>query len=286
MTTQICDRIEEMHGALVQHGPLNRRIYLMKLGAARPTELLPALAACAADNGYTKIFAKIPASAADAFIAQGYEREAAIPDYFGEGVDCSFMGKFIDPARAALPEAAELDRVLDLARSKAGGGISKTLPPRARIRACRPEDAAEMSAIYRVVFPSYPFPIDDPDYLRATMRTHIAYFGVELDGRLLALASSEMDLESGSVEMTDFATLPEQLGQGFAVLLLSRMEEEMGRRGLHSAYTIARAVSPGMNISFARLAYAYGGRLKNNTNISGRIESMNVWYKQLPRPSN
>jgi len=278
----IRDKIEEIHGALVQHGPLNRRIYLMKLGAARPTELLPALDACAAENDYTKIFAKIPASAADAFIAQGYGREAVIPDCFAAGADCCFMGKFLDPARAALPDAAELDRVLALAKAKADGGVARSLPPRTRIRACRPEDAAEMSAIYRVVFPSYPFPIDDPAYLRETMRTHIAYFGVELDGRLLALASSEMDPESGSVEMTDFATLPEQLGQGFAVLLLARMEEEMSRRGLHCAYTIARAVSPGMNISFARLGYSYGGRLKNNTNISGRIESMNVWHKQLP----
>jgi hypothetical protein len=36
-----------------------------------------------------------------------------------------------------------------------------------------------------------------------------------------------------------------------------------------------------MNITFAKLGYRYGGRLINNTNISGSIESMNVWYKSL-----
>ncbi|MBN2707184.1 MAG: hypothetical protein JXR89_12200 [Deltaproteobacteria bacterium] len=27
--------------------------------------------------------------------------------------------------------------------------------------------------------------------------------------------------------------------------------------------------------------YHYAGHLRNNTNISGQIESMNVWYKRL-----
>jgi hypothetical protein len=36
-----------------------------------------------------------------------------------------------------------------------------------------------------------------------------------------------------------------------------------------------------MNITFAKNGYEYAGTLKNNTNISGNIESMNVWYKHL-----
>lgn len=40
-------------------------------------------------------------------------------------------------------------------------------------------------------------------------------------------------------------------------------------------------MSAGMNITFSKTGYRYGGRLKNNTNISGNIESMNAWYKHL-----
>ncbi|MFH1725408.1 MAG: putative beta-lysine N-acetyltransferase, partial [Elusimicrobiota bacterium] len=47
--------------------------------------------------------------------------------------------------------------------------------------------------------------------------------------------------------------------------------------------TIARAVSFGMNIAFARVGYSFGGTLWNNTNISGNIESMNIWHKRLDR---
>ncbi len=37
----------------------------------------------------------------------------------------------------------------------------------------------------------------------------------------------------------------------------------------------------GMNITFAKTGYTYAGTLINNTNISGRLESMNVWYKHI-----
>jgi putative beta-lysine N-acetyltransferase len=138
-----------------------------------------------------------------------------------------------------------------------------------------------MSRLYRKVFPSYPFPIEDPEYIKQTMRTHVQYYAFVSNGQLLALSSAEMDLTQKNVEMTDFATLPPYRGQGLAVQLLKHMETQMAAQGMATAYTIARAVSPGMNITFAKQAYQYNGRLINNTHISGQIESMNVWSKGL-----
>jgi putative beta-lysine N-acetyltransferase len=146
---------------------------------------------------------------------------------------------------------------------------------------CGPEHAEAMSRVYETVFPSYPFPIHDPGYLRETMRSHVDYFGILREGEIVALSSSEMDLKGSNVEMTDFATLPEYRGLGLAGFLLQEMEKAMKGRGIHTAYTIARAVSPGMNITFSRRGYIYGGTLVNNTQISGTIESMNIWYKSL-----
>ena len=59
------------------------------------------------------------------------------------------------------------------------------------------------------------------------------------------------------------------------------MGKAMKLKGIKTAYTIARAKSAGMNITFSKAGYKFGGRLKNNTNIFGNIESMNVWYKHL-----
>ena len=56
------------------------------------------------------------------------------------------------------------------------------------------------------------------------------------------------------------------------------METTMNDHGIHTQYTIARALSAGMNITFAKAGYRYAGTLVNNTDISGTIESMNVWY--------
>ena len=138
-----------------------------------------------------------------------------------------------------------------------------------------------MGSIYDEVFPTYPFPIGDPSYLRETMQSHVEYFGLEKDGNLVALSSAETDESASNVEMTDFATLRQWRNQGLALCLLSEMEQAMSEAKFSTAYTIARAISAGMNITFAKMGYQYGGRLINNTNISGTIESMNVWHKQL-----
>lgn len=274
------DVMEECQGALIQHGPLNRRIYLMKLGDADPAELLPALEKLVRKHGYTKIFAKVPASKAAPFLSAQFHQEASIPGFFNGKEEALFLGKYFDPERAVEKTAEELDGVIELAKKKGNAGKKKqSLLEGAILRQCTEQDAQVMARIYAEVFPSYPFPITEPDYLIETMRTHIVYYGIEVQGQLVALSSAEMDEKASNVEMTDFATLPKWLGHGFAVHLLSQMEVDMVVRGINTAYTIARSVSPGMNITFAKLGYQFGGRLKNNTNISGNIESMNIWYK-------
>ena len=81
--------------------------------------------------------------------------------------------------------------------------------------------------------------------------------------------------------MTDFATHPEHRSAGLASHILARMEKEMSASGLKTAFTIARSRSFGVNILFSRAGYMFSGTLVNNTGISGRLESMNIWYKPL-----
>jgi putative beta-lysine N-acetyltransferase len=150
-----------------------------------------------------------------------------------------------------------------------------------RVEKTTPTDAEEMTAVYKEVFESYPFPIHNAEYIRKTMANDVVYFCIREDGKIVSLSSAEMDTSSQTVEMTDFATLSKYRGAGYAVQLLDRMEDEMVNRDIRTAYTIARALSPGMNVTFAKMGYAFAGTLINNTNISGSIESMNVWYKHL-----
>lgn len=272
------DQIQKLGNSQIQHGLDNNRIYLMKLDPADLPGIVEQLGTLAAEKGYTKIFAKVPAPHATAFTADGYRKEGAIPKFYKGETDAAFLGKFIDPAREITPQRDEIEQIITLAQSthgRPGDELSNEYSLRPAVEA----DAKKLAAVYKQVFASYPFPIHDPDYLIETMRSHVCYFVAEKDGKIAAASSGEMDRENRNAEMTDFATLPEHLGNGLAVHLLKFMEPEMRKRNIVTLYTIARAVSPGMNITFAKCGYVFGGTLINNTQISGSIESMNLWYK-------
>ncbi len=280
--TQTPDKIEIFKNALIQHGPLSQRIYLMKIKNAEPAQLVPALNQLAQEQGYTKIFAKIPRADAEPFMNAGYEQEAEIPEFYQGRTDAVFLGFYLDNQRKLEKEKEQLEQNLKLAQQKSRPKRpDQPLEPGAVMRICQPEDAERMAEIYQKVFASYPFPIHEPEYLKQTMNENIIYYGIELDGNLVSLSSAETDPDSASVEMTDFATLPSYRSRGYAQKLLAYMDNQLARQAFKTAYTIARSASAGMNITFARQGYTYTGRLINNTNIAGKIESMNVWHKPI-----
>ncbi|MBC8205637.1 MAG: putative beta-lysine N-acetyltransferase [Kiritimatiellaeota bacterium] len=272
------DTLEEIGTSQIQHGPDNNRIYLMKLDPADLPGIIDQLDTLALEKGYTKIFAKVPGPCASEFVRHGYCREGMIPHFYNGETTATFLGKFIDPAREISPQRDEIEKIIILAQSK-HASPAKPLPDGYALRPAVEADAEELAEVYKQVFASYPFPIHDPDYLIETMRSHVCYFVAEKDGKIAAASSGEMDKENRNAEMTDFATLPEHLGNGLAVHLLQFMEPEMKKLGIATLYTIARAISPGMNITFAKCGYIFGGTLINNTQISGSIESMNLWHK-------
>lgn len=281
------DKIEKLDdGSVIQHGVFNNRVYLMKLGLPVSKTLLQDLLEKAQHNKYSKIFAKIPETAKTVFQSAGFNEEACIPGLYNGTEKGCFMGRYLDPSRAVEKDEELLDRICELAISKAHSVLPSLDSEAFKLRPCNEQDVSAMARLYKTVFPSYPFPIDNPDYLLETMRSHVDYFGMEVNGQLVALSSSEKDMISLNVEMTDFATLPKWRGHQLGCHLLDVMEDAMKEQGIKTAYTIARAYSHGMNITFSKSGYHYGGRLKNNTNIFGKLESMNIWYKSLSQQSD
>ena len=274
------DTLDTMFDATIQHGSINDRIYLMKIGNADPAELVKALDKLAAEKPYTKIFAKIPARFEAVFEENAFSVEARVPDFYNGATEAVFMAKYVDTQRGVEARPDRVRNVLDVALGKDIVSPPE-LDPRFTYHVLDEKDAEDVCEVYKVVFETYPFPIHQPDYIRKTMKENIVYFGIREKGKLIAVSSSEMDEKSSNVEMTDFATLPDYRGNGFALFLLGKMEPVMKERGIKMAYTIARAVSFGMNATFAKLGYKYGGTLIANTNICGDMESMNIWYKPL-----
>ncbi|CAB5104756.1 Beta-lysine acetyltransferase (EC [Olavius algarvensis associated proteobacterium Delta 3] len=272
------DPIETIYGSTIQHGPHNNRIYLMRLNPDDVFGLMAILDDMVAEHGYGKVFAKIPAPEWRAFRSAGYIKEASVPGFFNGETDGLFVAKYFSERRKEAESDKKLSRLLDRVETE-----NRHPPDRVDrdVASCRQSDAEEMSNIYRQVFRSYPFPIQQPTYLIHMMTEGVPYFCVRMKDRIAAIAAAEIDSEHQNAEMTDFATLPEWRGMGFAGMLLRHMERKTRERGVITTYTIARAESLGMNAVFKNNGYTYAGLLKNNSQIGGRIQSMTVWYKRL-----
>lgn len=275
------DIIEKFEGSVIQHGSYNDRIYLIKLSSEAPSTTPRKLIDLARKSNYSKIFAKVPECHSELFFAAGFEEEARIPEFYNGKITAVLLGFYLNAERGEEPDLDEMDKILKIALEKQAAKSKKHSNGETSLRICNEADVINIADIYKATFQSYPFPIHDPAYILKTMKSDVDYFGIEAQGRLVAVSSAEIDKQSSNAEMTDFATRQEWRGNGFAQCLLLQMEKAMKKKGIKTAYTIARAMSAGMNITFSKAGYQFAGRLKNNTNISGSIESMNVWYKHL-----
>ncbi len=282
------DSIEKLRNSVIQHGPSSNRIYLMKLVRDDHPDIIPDLVKMAEENRYGKIFAKVPSWAVDQFLENKFTKEAEVPGFYNGETDAVFLGRFLKDERQEVPKDIrdKISEIITIAESKAGQVTERQdeddEPPFA-LRRLAQEDAHTLTKLYAKVFESYPFPIFEREYIVHTMEEDmISYYGAfDEKGNLVAASSAEMDKKAKNAEMTDFATHPDYRGHGTALYLLALMEKDMKERGFPVLYTIARAISAGMNITFAKAGYRFTGTLVNNTNISGHIESMNVWYKKL-----
>ena len=277
------DKIEKIgRNSLIQHGKLSDRIYLMKLEKEEAVGIIQIIDELARRNKYSKIFCKVQASVAPLFTASGFIPEAHIPQFFNGNESVFFMSKFLSSDRLLNIETNKLQELSELLRKTEIKSFKlPEISVQTSVRKLTEKDSLPMTKLYKKVFQSYPFPIFDPEYIRKTMKTGVQYFGIEESGQLVALASSEVNAEAQNAEMTDFATLPSHRGKKYAYLLLQAMEEKMKAEGIKTVYTIARLQSVGMNLTFLRMNYEFAGTLLKNTNISGDIESMIVYYKNI-----
>lgn len=278
MQNMLSDKIEHRDGHVLQHGPLNDRVYVMKIDPDNVSELIDYINILTDVHGYSKVFAKVPASSGKIFYTNKFHREALIPRYYLNGNDCVFLSRFSQPELAV--KAGDIDKVLDACKD---AERVKLQPTRMNyeIRACQEFDVPIIARLYRSTFKTYPFPIYEQEYIRKTMESNVDYFCVLSDGDIVGVSAAEMDKKERTVEMTDFAVMPMHRGQRLASALLAQMHIAMSARGMRVAYTIARAGSYSMNLTFARAGYNFGGTLVSNTNIGGQIESMNVWHTYL-----
>ncbi|WP_440950814.1 putative beta-lysine N-acetyltransferase [Methanosphaerula subterraneus] len=267
--------------SLIQHGFFNDRIYLMKIHpddagiiSQRITDLLT-------NYNYAKIVMKIPESLENLFKSAGTVQEARIPGFYQGNEDTLFLSQFIDTARAQDDAYDQIQKNIQISREKTSSPSLIIEPLEWTIRKATIDDISQICALYQRTFETYPFPIQEPDYLKKIMNGGVQFFVGETSDGIIAAGSCEIDRYASAVEMSDLAIDAAYKGLGLSKQLLSYQEQQMKEEGIKTTYTICRGEPLPVNRLFARAQYQYGGTLINNTNICGKIESMNVWYKTL-----
>jgi putative beta-lysine N-acetyltransferase len=260
---------------------LNQRIQVLEYEAENAHSLVASLEERACDAGFGKVFLKAPVYDKTGLEDAGMSVEATITGYFA-GQPAAVMSLFLSDQRRQRPSLELQDSIMEMIRKRPANPSVPPLPEGYRLLPAQPADADELAKLYRDVFDSYPFPINDPEYLVSTMENGVVYRIVRDErGALVAAASAETQPGLRNAEMTDFATLPDQRGLGLAQHILAALEEDMVDRGIPNLYTIARARSAGMSRVFYNRGYELTGTLVNNCHIAGRFEDMHVWCKSM-----
>jgi beta-lysine N6-acetyltransferase len=244
------------------------------------TNIMLQLEKLAKENQFTKSFVKVHPEDWQQFLSRGYITEAIFTNYYS-GRDAYSMGCYYDLERKTSDYwVVEDDTLLQVKDLPQKADVPK-LPDGYIIRRATLDNAEALSELYKAVFEIYPTPVSNPLYLRQVMSEDTIFYVVEKDGIIVSAASAEINREYNNAEITDCATLQSHRKHGLMKIIIELLEEELYNQQIFCAYSIARALSFGMNAVFHQRGYNYTGRLTKNCKIYDKFEDMNVWMKNL-----
>ncbi|MCB9506381.1 MAG: GNAT family N-acetyltransferase [Myxococcales bacterium] len=226
-----------------------------------------------------RVVALVPISMEAALDRSGFTCEATIPGFYRGVEDCAVMGAFLDPTRGELAHPIEDRAVLTL--------LDDVLPTSSRrddveTRLAGVEDAVRVAELLAETFDDYPTPSHDPRYVEAQILAGTPFRVVEDGGGLVACASADLVPAALAAELTDCATRPSHRGRGLMQAILTDLMGDLEARDYATAFTLARARIPGVNLAFARLGFDLHGCMVQSCRIGTGIEDMNVWSRALP----
>ncbi len=215
-------------------------------------------------------------------LERGYRCEAVVDHYF-LGSDCLFFSKFYSAKRSANEHWSKEEVILEDVSLLQRQSPPFKIPGEFQLEKMEGKDAEKLAKLYKQVFELYPTPLNDPEYIKQTIKEGTVYYGFRYNGEIISAASAEINSFYKNAELTDCATLKEFRKYGLMKVLLLELEKELKLNGIFCTYSIARALSFGMNAALHQLGYSYRGRLVNNCFIFDKLEDMNVWVRDLSK---
>lgn len=267
------------YDADVSLDPYNSRIILSKCAGHKERAIERLIELCAGEQ-LGKIIYFANKGDKDIFQREGFVEEGIIENFY-KGEDAYCLSYFYDPKRKYNEDKSKEDEIITKAlqtQSQDTKGKSNDY----LIRIGQSQDVEAIANLFAKVFDTYPTPMNDEKYIKKVLDNKIRFVVAEdKEGFLASVASADMKKDLGNAEITDCATKQEHRGRGLMSQLVWYLEKQLTHEGFRTLYSLARALSPGVNIVFRRGGYDYTGRMVKNCNIMGKFEDMNIWVKKL-----
>lgn len=210
--------------------------------------------------------------------ASGFLCEAVVPGFYRGHDDCAVMGLALDAARARPCDAEALRRVDAILSARA------ELPspvPEVETSLASVADAPGIAELLGASFEHYPTPSSDVAYIAGAIDRGIPFRFIREGGEIVACASADLIPCARTAELTDCATRSDMRGRGLMRALLSDLVKDLDAMDYPTAFTLARAVEPGINLAFQSLGFERHGRMTRSCRIGGGLEDMNVWSRRV-----
>ena len=273
---------EKIDGAMVHHGKTHNRLYLMQNEQDNWDSLIPLMKDLAHEKNYGKILGRIPEEAMDIFQSKGYQVEAKIPGLYNGETTGYFIADYLSEERGYCNEQER--KTIQSVKAIAQAAKSPeedpyfSLPENLEVRKLDKNDLFALVHLHEKAFKSYPFPIHKAEYILELVEQDHEFYGLFNQKELLVSAILKIHAKESNIEIIDFATHPNFMGQNLSYYLVQEIKKNFDEMDYKTMYSMVRATSYGLNITFSKHDFVFGGTLLNNTLIRDTIESMNVWY--------
>ncbi len=207
----------------------------------------------------------------------GFSREGLLPGFYGGKKACTVMGYYRDDDRGQLARPERVHQVRELVEQKG----ARRVAPEVRTRRAKPIDAPRVAKLIGETFAEYPTPSEDPRYVARAIASGTPFRVVERNGDVVACASADLVREAKTAELTDCATKPAYRGQGLMQSLLADLMDDLRELKYPTAFTLARATIPGVNLAFSHLGFGLRGCMPRSCRIGRGLEDMNIWSRSL-----
>jgi len=276
------ETIENIEGALVYHGNMHNRIYFSEADNVDLGILLPKMKDLAKKEHYEKILGKASEASMNLLKSNGFSVEAKIPGLYNGSIDGYFLAEYTNEKRHSNDEKSLKTiasvKTIALAANKPQTDAHFEMPVNLKIEKLTTADFEKLEDLHKKAYKYHPNQIKDAAYFLKLNELDHEFYGLFQDGELLVSAILSINEQESNMEIVDFVTHPDYRGQNLSYFLVQDIKKHMTSLGCKTVYTMVRATSYGLNITFSKHGFLLAGTLTNNCVVRDSLESMNVWY--------